>query len=58
MKKKNKDIPYIPHQDTWTETFPNPGKINGSGLGFRFADPDSQYNKLLRTQNKLKSKRK
>lgn len=58
MKKKNKDIPYIPGQDKWSEHFPTPGKVNYLNFGSKFTDPSSQYNKLLRTQNKLKQKRK
>lgn len=58
MKKKNRDIPYIPGQDKWSEHFPTPGKQNPSNFGIQFTNADSQYNKLLRTQNKLKQKRK
>lgn len=43
---KKKDLIYIPHQDTWTERFPN------------LSDPQAQYNKLLRTQQKLRNKKK
>lgn len=50
---KKKDLIYIPHQDTWTEQFPNPGS-NKNDL----SDPQAQYNKLLRTQQKLKNKKK
>lgn len=58
MKKKSKNPVYIPGQDKWSEHFPTPGKVNPTNFGYRFADPSSQYNKLLRTQNKLKQKRK
>lgn len=58
MKKKNKDIIYIPGQDTWSEHFPTPGKLRPSNFGHMFCDPNSQFNKHLRTQNKLKQKRK
>lgn len=54
MKKKNKDIIYIPGQDTWSEHFPTPGKLRPSNFGHRFCEPNSQFNKLLRTQNKQK----
>lgn len=47
---KKKDLIYIPHQDTWTEHFPNPGS--------NIRDPQAQYNKLLRTQQKLRNKKK
>lgn len=33
MKKKNKDIIYIPGQDTWSEHFPTPGKLRPSNFG-------------------------
>lgn len=52
MKKKN--LIYIPHQDTWTEHFPNPG----SNKNLYLSDPQAQYNKLLRTQQKLRNKKK
>jgi hypothetical protein len=55
MKKKNKDIIYIPHQDTWSEHFPTPGKLRPSNFGHMFCEPNSQFNKHLRTQNKLKN---
>lgn len=54
----NQDIIYIPGQDTWSEHFPTPGKLRPSNFGHMFCEPNSQFNKLLRTQNKLKSKRK
>lgn len=53
--KKNKDIIY---QDKWSEHFPTPGKLKPSNFGHMFCEPNSQFNKLLRTQNKLKQKRK
>lgn len=58
MKKKTKDIIYIPGQDMWSEHFPTPGKLRPSNFGYMFCEPNSQFNKLLRTQNKLKQKRK
>lgn len=58
MKKKSKNQVYIPGQDTWSEHFPTPGKLRPSNFGHMFCEPNSQFNKLLRTQNKLKSKRK
>ena len=33
-------------------------KLNPSNFGHMFCEPNSQFNKLLRTQNKLKQKRK
>lgn len=57
MKKKPKNPVYIPGQDKWSEHFPTPGKLRSSNFGHMF-EPNSQYNKLLRTQNKLKQKRK
>lgn len=58
MKKKPKNPVYIPGQDKWSEHFPTPGKLRPSNFGHIFCEPNSQYNKLLRTQNKLKQKRK
>jgi hypothetical protein len=59
---KKKDLIYIPHQDTWTERFPNPGSNkNGSNKNdytLYLSDPQAQYNKLLRTQQKLRNKKK
>lgn len=54
---KKKDLIYIPHQDTWTERFPNPGS-NKNDYTLYPSDPQAQYNKLLRTQQKLKNKKK
>lgn len=54
---KKKDLIYIPHQDTWTERFPNPGS-NKNDYTLYLSDPQAQYNKLLRTQQKLKNKKK
>lgn len=51
MKKKSKNQVYIPHQDKWNEHFPTPGKPNPTDSG-------ATFNKHLRTQNKLKQKRK
>lgn len=48
---KKKDLIYIPHQDTWTEHFPNPGS-NKNDYTLYLSDPQAQYNKLLRTQQK------
>lgn len=53
---KKKDLIYIPHQDTWTERFPNPGS-NKNDYTLYLSDPQAQYNKLLRTQQKLRNKR-
>ena len=53
---KKKDLIYIPHQDTWTERFPNPGS-NKDDYTLYLSDPQAQYNKLLRTQQKLRNKR-
>lgn len=44
-------------QDMWSH-FPTPGKLRPSNFGHMFREPNSQFNKLLRTQNKLKQKRK
>lgn len=57
MKKKSKNQVYIPHQDTWTEHFPNPGS-NKNDYTLYLSDPQAQYNKLLRTQQKLRNKKK
>lgn len=54
---KKKDLIYIPHQDTWTEHFPNPGS-NKNDYTLYLSDPQAQYNKLLRTQQKLRNKKK
>lgn len=54
---KKKDLIYIPHQDTRTEHFPNPGS-NKKDYTYYLSDPQAQYNKLLRTPNKLKNKKK
>ena len=54
---KKKDLIYIPHQDTWTEHFPNPGS-NKNDYTLYLRDPQAQYNKLLRTQQKLRNKKK
>lgn len=53
---KKKDPIYIPHQDTWTERFPNPGSNKNDYT--LYLDPQAQYNKLLRTQQKLRNKKK
>lgn len=60
---KKKDLIYIPHQDTWTEHFPNPGSNKNAGSNkndytLYLSDPQAQYNKLLRTQQKLRNKKK
>lgn len=57
LTMKKKDIIYIPHQDTWTEHFPNPGS-NKNDYTLYLSDPQAQYNKLLRTQQKLRNKKK
>lgn len=54
MKKKTKDIIYIPGQDKWNEHFPTPGKLRPN----YYTDSGATFNKHLRTQNKLKQKRK
>lgn len=54
MKKKSKNQVYIPHQDKCNEHFPTPGKPN---LNY-YTDSGATFNKYLRTQNKLKQKRK
>lgn len=46
-----KDLIYIPHQDKWNEHFPNPGS-NKKDYTLYLSDPQAQYNKLLRTQQK------
>lgn len=48
-----KDLIYIPHQDKWNEHFPNPGS-NKKDYTLYLSDPQAQYNKLLRTQQKPK----
>lgn len=57
---KKKDLIYIPHQDTWTERFPNPGSpgSNKNDYTLYLSDPQAQYSKLLRTQQKLRNKKK
>lgn len=59
---EKKDLIYIPHQDTWTEHFPNPGSnkkgSNKKDYTLYLSDPQAQYNKLLRTQQKLRNKKK
>lgn len=54
---KKKDLIYIPHQDTWTEHFPNPGS-NKNDYTLYLSDPQAQYNELLPTQQKLRNKKK
>ena len=54
---KKKDPIYIPHQVSWTEHFPNPGS-NKNDYTLYLSDPQAQYNKLLRTQQKLRNKKK
>lgn len=53
---KKKDLIYIPHQDTWTEHFPNAGG-NKNDYTLYLSDPQALYNKLLRAQQKLRNKR-
>lgn len=52
-----KDLIYISHQDKWNEHFPNPGS-NKKDYTLYLSDPQGQYNKLLRTQQKLRNKKK
>lgn len=52
-----KDLIYIPHQDKWNEHFPNLGS-NKKDYTLYLSDPQAQYNKLLRTQQKLRNKKK
>lgn len=52
-----KDLIYIPHQDRWNEHFPNPGS-NKKDYTLYLSDPQAQYNKLLRTQQKLRKETK
>lgn len=53
---KKKDPIYIPHQDTWTEHFPNPGS-NKNDYTLYLSDPQAQYNKLLRTPIETKKQK-
>ena len=54
-----KDLIYIPHQDRWDERFPNPGSNKKKKDYILYlSDPQAQYNKLLRTQQKLRNKKK
>lgn len=55
---KKKDLIYIPGQDKWSEHFPTPGKLRPSNFGHIFGDTQAQFNKLLRTQQKLRNKKK
>lgn len=60
---KKKDLIYIPHQDRWNKHFPNPGSnkknySNKKDYTLYLSDPQAQYNKLLRTQQKLRNKKK
>lgn len=50
---KKKDLIYIPHQDTWTERFPNPGS-NKNDYTLYLSDPQAQYNKLLPPNKQIK----
>ena len=52
-----KDLITVPHQDKWNEHFPNPGS-NKKDYTLYLSDPQAQYNKLLRTQQKLRNKKK
>lgn len=56
--KRNKNPIYIPGQDKWSEHFPTPGKLSPNNFGHLYCNPNSDFNNLLRTQNKLKQKRK
>lgn len=58
IQEQEKYKPLIMEKYTWSEHFPTPGKLRPSNFGHMFCEPNSQFNKLLRTQNKLKSKRK
>lgn len=51
MKKKTKDIIYIPGQDTWSEHFPTPGKLRPSNFGHMFCDliPNSTSSSVPKT---------
>lgn len=53
-----KDLIYIPHQDKWNEQFSNPGSNKNKRDYTLYRDPKAQYNKLLRTQQKLRNKKK
>lgn len=46
---KKKDLIYIPHQDTWTERFPNPGS-NKNDYTLYLSDPQAQYNNPTETK--------
>ena len=48
-----KDLIYIPHQDTWTEHFPNPGS-NKNDYTLYLSDPQAQYNKYTYPKTKDK----
>ena len=52
---KKKDLIYIPHQDTWTEHFPNPGS-NKKDYTLYLSDPQAQYNKLLPPNTNINKK--
>lgn len=54
---KKKDLIYIPHQDRWNEHFPNPGSNKKDYTIYLLRDPQAQYNKLLRTQQKLRKQK-
>lgn len=45
------------HTKEYTERFPNPGS-NKNDYTLYLSDPQAQYNKLLRTQQKLRNKKK
>lgn len=49
---KKKDLIYIPHQDTWTEHFPNPGS-NKKDYTLYLSDPQAQYNKVHNITNPI-----
>lgn len=48
---KKKDLIYIPHQDTWTEHFPNPGS-NKNDYTLYLSDP--QAHKHSHPTNKIR----
>lgn len=58
MKKKPKNPIYIPGQDKWSEHFPTPGKLSSHNFGYLLCNPNSDFNRLLRIQNKQRQKKK
>lgn len=49
---------YIPGQDKWSEHFPTPGKLSSHNFGYLLCNPNSDFNRLLRIQNKQRQKKK